>query len=1647
MKKNYSLFVAVVLVCLLVSCGGDVPTNANKGPFSRGGQYYDTLQEAIDSLKGRSVSEDHIIRLNQNASGKGAVITGMVSEIKIDFGSYTYTLAGSSQGIVVEGDNGVEISGGTIELGSGNTFTSVITTKGSTSISGTTIDVSDSDLDAAVTTTSGTLRIMGSTSITAKKDSNALAVSGSGVVKTVSSDVSISGGLSVTGTAELNLDKGNFKLGTLISDSTSKLYKTNEAAIEAFDGNLDEFNNKAVTHESFNVWVPSSAVLSVSVSSSRGLTNMIEANDVFDTGNPSFDLQYAQAVMQCMPFFSKLEQVDGVSSTTNKDELRRLLQYSLYGFSVVPDMDRTKVNDDGVYVYYVAYEGKDVSKPVGVVEYYYNSKESKLTYRQFVMLTILTGNEDHGMENAVLVYCLDDVSVGKDGTLAVNQLKTDGTFETKEAYTDYLWIRNENTSYDVTGNPHFDFERRVMTFRSERGITASFSQPWASFSYEGDSWDKVSDNDTLKVLMKSKSADYQITEDNKDNFDGETAVSFARLVYANGNSIAKENGWASYGDFAAASLRELNTTEHEWLFGTERKTDGTMKNTEFWMSYFDFDNAAEGNKTKRAYSNSQLVYGGNGDDEAHYVMGSSAYVGNGFSNLFGAYSGESSNRSVTEFIITKFLPYCTVASESQIKTFVTNNIVRFKEAEQNDQPYDPDHIHTFSDEWTTDEDFHWHAATCAHKEETKDKSRHNYNPDTWVITKEATIDEPGERYNVCENCGYKRTEITPKIELWDFYEFDGGAIAPSNTYKSLISGDVVIPGEVNGQTVKKIHFSAFSNCENISSITIPDSVTNIEREAFKGCTGLTSITIPDSVTNIEREAFEGCTGLTSITIPDSVTNIEGEAFKGCTSLTSIVIPSSVTSIGRFAFNGCTNLTSLTVSSSVSDLDLSDFYYGCNKLEEFVLYVDSLTSYWNMNLIPAYFPQNFELYVNGKLLSGDVEVPSGIKDIPNNAFSKMTDIESVTIPDTVTSIGDYAFRGCTGLSSISIPDSVTSIGNAAFEGCTSLASITIPNSVKSIGYSAFRECKSLLSICIPDSMTVIENYLFYGCTGLTSITIGNSVTSIGGSSFAGCTGLTSVTIPDSVTVIGGAFEGCTGLKSVTIGNSVTKIDIGAFEGCTGLTSVTIPDSVTSIEWNAFKDCSDLTDITLGNSLTSIGQGAFSGCAGLTSIIIPDSVTSIGGSAFAGCTGLTSVTIGKSVKSVGFGAFSQCSGVKKVVLYSAVTDFTYSPLEELIVYADSLSSYLNMNLVIPVDLLDFKLYVNGELLSGAIEIPYGIKVIPKDAFYYCSDITGITLADTVIRIDDYAFNGCSGLTSITIPDSVTSIGRYAFNGCTNLKSLTVSSSISDLDLSGFYKQLEEFIVYADSLTSYWNMSLAPSYLPPSFKLYVDGELLSGAVEIPSGLEGIPKNAFNKVSGITSVTIPDTVTSIGDYAFLGCTDLSSISIPDSVTIIGDSAFEGCAGLSSITIPKSVESIGNSAFEGCTGLSGIIIPDSVTNLGPSTFRGCTGLTSITIPDSVASIGSGVFEGCTGLTSITIPDSVTSIGFGVFVGCSGLKSIAIPSSVTRIGDYAFSHCTGLSVINYSGTTEQWNSITRGIAGYNVPPNIEVHCSNGDVYF
>ena len=828
----------------------------------------------------------------------------------------------------------------------------------------------------------------------------------------------------------------------------------------------------------------------------------------------------------------------------------------------------------------------------------------------------------------------------------------------------------------------------------------------------------------------------------------------------------------------------------------------------------------------------------------------------------------------------------------------------------------------------------------------------------------------------------------------------------------------------------QIYDHAFRGRDDLTAVTIPDSVTSIGSYAFSGCTSLTSITIQDSVTSIGREAFYNCTSLTSVTIPNSVASIGDYAFYGCTSLTSVTIPGSVTSIGDYAFSNCTGLISIHYAGDMASW---------------------LEKTWHSNVMSS----GRMLYIGGNKVEGELVIPNGIASIPSYAFAYQTGITSVTIPDGVTSIGSYAFKGCAARIIWGGTSTITEIGGYAFAGYAG-TSITIPDSVTSIGSYAFSGCTSLTSITIPNGVTSIGDYAFSGSTAEIAWGDAPTIAAISSKAFSGYKG-TSLIIPDSVEQIArGALQNLP-LESITIPF------VGATKDGTSNAHFGYIFGASSYNYNDDYVPASLKEVIIMGG-TSIGDYAFRYCDSLTSVTIPDSVTSIGYYAFNGCTALESITIPDSVTSIGYYAFNGCTSLKSITIpfVGSTKDGTSNTHFGYIFGAQS---YHDNYDYVPASLKE--VIITGGTSLGSY------------AFRNCTSLTSVTIPDSVTSIGDWAFEDCDSLTSVTIPDSVTSIGGSAFRDCTSLTSVTIGNGVTSIGENAFSGCNNlQYNEYGDAL-----------YLGNDENRYVvlikakDKSITS--VDIYALTRVIYQSAFSGCTSLTSVTIPSSVTSIGSSAFSGCTSLTSVSIPASVTSIGNYAFRNCTALESITIPDSVTSIGSSAFSGCSSLESMTIPfvgatkDETSNthfgyifgassssnndyyvpaslkeviitggtsIGYGAFYGCTSLTSVTIPDSVTNIGGYAFYDCTSLegvyitdigkwaeinfgdlyanpllyagnlylngelvTDLVIPDSVTSIGTYAFRGCTSLTSVAIPDSVTSIGSSAFSGCTNIA--------------------------------------
>ncbi len=626
----------------------------------------------------------------------------------------------------------------------------------------------------------------------------------------------------------------------------------------------------------------------------------------------------------------------------------------------------------------------------------------------------------------------------------------------------------------------------------------------------------------------------------------------------------------------------------------------------------------------------------------------------------------------------------------------------------------------------------------------------------------------------CQRCGLQRFE----------YSISGSCGSYARWTLDTETGTLDITG--TGSISSNSGFKSYK--DRIRFVTISSGITSIGAETFHEFENIESIDIPDTVSNIGEGAFVWCSKLKEIVVPEGVKKIYDSTFWGCQSLEKLVLPSTLEFIGSDVFYKCDSLKYLYIPDSVDSIGELAFWY-CRGLEE-------------------------------------INIPKSIKRIPTDCFSSCSNLKTVVMHDELEIIGEDAFDSCRSLEKITIPDSVHTIESGAFWGCSSLTEAIIPGSVMNFGEYVFGNCGSLKNIkftgnppvfhenaftstktnalyragnsawtssirkqyggtvtwktynvvghmftseiveqrcelwgytkysCIDcdeyymDAYTApighdwifsknVSNYSIYICNncgaekevyevvgscgsglywklntdeGILRIYGSGSMNSMGRdsqpwASYRDC--ITKVIIESGVRSIGSyAFYEHPVLESIEIPNTVRSIGLGAFAWSQMLQEITIPEGVTSIPEDCFWACSELKVINLPNSILTIGQGAFYHTA-ITSIHLADGISDMGEDAFWYCTNLKSVTIPKGVKILRETIFSSCSSLSSVVFHDEITE------------------------------------------------------IQRSAFSSCKSLSSVTLPKKLKKIGESAFSGAK-ISKITIPENVHTFDGYVFGG---------------------------------------------------------------------------------------------------------------------------------------------------------------------------------------------------------------------------------------------------------------------------------------------
>ena len=746
------------------------------------------------------------------------------------------------------------------------------------------------------------------------------------------------------------------------------------------------------------------------------------------------------------------------------------------------------------------------------------------------------------------------------------------------------------------------------------------------------------------------------------------------------------------------------------------------------------------------------------------------------------------------------------------------------------------------------------------------------------------------------------------------------------------------------------------------SYTIPNTVKSIRSGAFSECNNIKTITIEENSELTSLAGFSGMASLETVVVEQGskIQSIGGSAFSYCSSLTTIDIKgdNQLTSIGDGAFSGCASLKSLNFDKDYPLTYIgSSAFRSCVALEEFT-------------------------------------VPSAVTNLGSYAFSGCTALQSVNIPEDsqLTYIGEYAFDGCSTLQEVYVPAGVSTLGSRAFYGCTDLKTVTFADNAKftSLGTQMFYNCSSLQEIRIPAAVTTIGSSAFYGCKSLKSIDFeeNSKLTSISSSTFSGATSLQKLTIPANVSSISSsAFSSLTSLEEVIFQDNSRVSSFGSylFEYCTKLKKVKIPANVSSINSTAFRGCTALetVDFEDGSRLTSLSSSLFSQSPNLTWLKIPAKVTTIPDRMFSKNTNLHTVVFeqGSSLKTIGTRAFKDCYILQGILLPASV--------EEIGNYA--FQGCTSINSLEFEDNAQLKT-IGTSAFEGctsleAATIPETTTSVGSAVFLGCSKLETVVFEDgcSIPSIPASMFENCTALKTANIPQSVTQIGNRAFYKCSALEEIVIPTGVTQIGNSAFYQCTSLARVGFEG-----NSQLEFIY---ASAFYECSKLQD--FEMPGNVKSIYYEAFRDTA-LKELVLPNTLTELGGNAFYS-TYLNSVVFEPGcqLTLIPGGCFS-YTNLKSIVIPASVQTISSHAFNYAFLLQSVEFEEGsqLTTIGYEAFRH-TKLVEINLPSTLTEIEAYAFYG-TDLEKVTF-NSTCFIGSDAFAPGKSLGTIVISQEVNDL--------------------------------------------------
>ena len=799
--------------------------------------------------------------------------------------------------------------------------------------------------------------------------------------------------------------------------------------------------------------------------------------------------------------------------------------------------------------------------------------------------------------------------------------------------------------------------------------------------------------------------------------------------------------------------------------------------------------------------------------------------------------------------------------------------------------------------------------------------------------------------------------------------------------------EVIFLQDENGSSaIKEIQSGAFSDCEKLTKIVIPESVESLGDNVFSGCSSLNDVTISNGVVSIGDFAFKNCVELTQISLPSTTSDIGEGVFVGCEKLTSIVTSNEK----YYSLDGMTfELEETDNGNFAKAIAYAEAFHEEDVLVTDLIIPDVITVNeieYKVTALGSY------LFAQNQIIQR-IELGNNVEEIGSYAFEGISadlDMQNAN----VNVVNDYAFAEYKGKELI-LPSMAQELGDSVFYNATELDRLVLPSGVKKIGSYSFYGVKCDVDWSGNETIDEFSDYLFIGYKG-NLINIPVSVTKIGKYAFSGVQSSIVWNADTKITVIGDyAFNSYRGTQ-IEIPESVTTIGGYAFERAMGLLTLNIPKNVKEIGTYAFANVNASVEFDNESSIVEIGPYAFAGYLG-TEFTLPKTVETIGAYAFLGAfnvqnidfgaesqlveignnaftgSGISEVVLPKSVVTLGEEAFFGCYNLTKFDLVAedntVVYDIAYNVLGETVNLSELTLPNVSFN--------------NGS--NSYIGYVFGAKSYLNNKACVPASLKKVTICAG--RIKANAFYGCDAIEEFNCLSDVTALENSCLVGCTSIKKIDVPYGDVVGKLFGASKYSEN-----------------TKFVPLTLKDVV--------IKVVSEIKD---NMFNNCVMIERVTLPESIVSIGNSAFYNCRELQYVNVGKEVNIIGSQAFAGCFKLTTIDVDEN-----NTHFATDNGV--LYKYDGVTReaklLAYPTMKEDSSYTISFQKDNVSY-------------------NVVEIAPYAFYYAK-LVDVTIPSTINVIGDYAFAY-SALAKINLPTANVSSSAL------YNCLYLNEVYVTNKDV--